>query len=245
MTAKWRAALVGCVLVALSPTFFLAPAVGPAPVARTVAVGLALVQAAAIWWMPVRPVLVTGVVVAAGAVTSVFFPAVGPGVSLIVLCTLAWRREARVSLWGLAAAVVAYGTVSLATGRWTGVALWFAAALLAWTWGALGRAREARRTAEARRAVLEERARIGRELHDVLAHTVSVMVVQAAAADDVFDLDPAKARIAVRQSRSPAGTPWPNCAPFSSHRGAGVDDAARSRPAINLVASVSQCRADA
>jgi signal transduction histidine kinase len=199
VSTKWRAILVGCVLIALSPTFFLAPATTPATVARAVAVGLALVQAVAIWWMPVRPGLVTAVVLVAGAITSVFYPAIGPGVSLVVLSTFAWLREARLSLRGLAGAVVAYGAVSLATGHWTGVALWFAAALLAWSWGALGRAWDARRRAEAQRAVLEERARIGRELHDVLAHTVSVMVIQAAAADDIFELDPAKARAAVRQ----------------------------------------------
>jgi signal transduction histidine kinase len=52
--------------------------------------------------------------------------------------------------------------------------------------------------AERARAVAEEQARIGRELHDVIAHNVSVMVVQAAAANDVFDTRPERAREALR-----------------------------------------------
>ena len=44
----------------------------------------------------------------------------------------------------------------------------------------------------------EEQARIARELHDVIAHSVSVIVVQAAAADDVFDERPDQARAALR-----------------------------------------------
>ncbi|MFS8201181.1 histidine kinase [Streptomyces sp. CWNU-52B] len=55
--------------------------------------------------------------------------------------------------------------------------------------GALERAQEA----NARAAVMEERARIARELHDIVAHNVSLMVVQTIAADRIQDRDGAKA----------------------------------------------------
>jgi signal transduction histidine kinase len=46
-------------------------------------------------------------------------------------------------------------------------------------------------------AVAEERARIAREMHDVVAHNVSVMVVQASAARRMIDHDPTRAREAL------------------------------------------------
>ncbi|MBT2529016.1 sensor histidine kinase [Streptomyces sp. ISL-99] len=56
---------------------------------------------------------------------------------------------------------------------------------------------EKEREAQSKVAVAAERARIARELHDVVAHNVSVMVVQADGAAYVMDASPAQARQAL------------------------------------------------
>jgi signal transduction histidine kinase len=53
---------------------------------------------------------------------------------------------------------------------------------------------EREREANARAAVAEERTRIAREMHDVVAHSLSVMVIQAEAAEEMLARDPERAR---------------------------------------------------
>jgi signal transduction histidine kinase len=68
--------------------------------------------------------------------------------------------------------------------------------LLAWALGySTGRRREEQRASQRllrRQAIAEERARIARELHDLVGHTVNVMLVQVGAARRLLDRDVAQ-----------------------------------------------------
>jgi len=138
----------------------------------------------------------------------------------LLLYTLAAYRTRRQSLPGLAvclagsvAAVAVWVSTSLGTVQRVGLVLvlFSGTALLAWVLGdsmAYRRAyltsledRAARlereRDAQAQIIAAAERARIARELHDVIAHNVSVMVVQADGAGYALRSDPERAAAAL------------------------------------------------
>lgn len=59
--------------------------------------------------------------------------------------------------------------------------------------------REEARRQRAQQVVIAERDRMARELHDILAHSLSVMVLQASGGREVLPFDPARARAALEQ----------------------------------------------
>jgi len=137
----------------------------------------------------------------------------GAGVVLLVaLYSVAAYCPRRQAAWaGIATGAVLAGPLWAATAgggtvgfRLTVVAVSLGLPALGWVCGEYvselrGRAARSRREQELEtgRAVAEEQARVGRELHDVIAHTLSVIVIQAGAAADVFDTSPRAARQAL------------------------------------------------
>jgi signal transduction histidine kinase len=156
--------------------------------------------------------------------TTTFFAAVYDGywpfAALIVFYTLAAHtprsRALVVGTAGLASlAVPVAAMIDWQPFTWSKLALWagrLAPLVAAWVIGDNMRTRRAymraleerasqlerEQEANTQRAAAEEQARIAREVHDIIAHNLSVIVVQATAADAVLADDPAEARRAIR-----------------------------------------------
>ena len=163
---------------------------------------LAVVQGAALHWRRQRPELVTAVVLSAGLAYQLIVPEIVlPVAGFFAVGSLAAARPPRVSLVGLAGLLVLAAT-NFFTAVVEDAVFTMGLAVGAWALGEAARYRRVATQEEARRAVSEEQARIARELHDVIAHSVSVIVVQAGAAEHVFDERPDQARAALRSIES-------------------------------------------
>ncbi|WP_162248042.1 sensor histidine kinase [Angustibacter sp. Root456] len=172
------------------------------PVALTVPV--ALLMSAGLAWRSRVPALTLALVLVPGLVQTVL--AQEPG-SLWAFATylvtaysvaVAWN-EARAAAGGAAVVGVLWLQEWLEHGHdYLFVVVVFGGAWLlgrlVTQWRARAMVAELNSGERARLAVAEERARIARELHDVVAHGVSVIAVQADAAQAVLDVDPERAR---------------------------------------------------
>jgi signal transduction histidine kinase len=166
--------------------------------AVVIAMALGLAQGAALAWRRNHPERAMAVALVGGGAYQAIIPEIVlPIAGLLAIGPLATVRPPRVSLVWLGG-LVALAASNFATAPAGDALFAIALAIVAWALGEASRGRRAAISEEARRAVSEEQARIARELHDVVAHSVSVIVVQAAAADDVFDAHPERARAAIR-----------------------------------------------
>ncbi|MFF5175755.1 sensor histidine kinase [Micromonospora sp. NPDC000089] len=183
------------VILTVALVALLASARGP--VATAVGVALAVAQAGCPFWIARRPEYALAVAVAAGVGLEAICPQLGwLGLVAVPLSYYARLRPPRVSVPVLAL-LVAPTPWKLVTGGWRDLLLAVTGVSLGWALGELQRGAVQRREARRRQIVARERERISRELHDVVAHHVSVIAVQAAAAEDVFDLRPERARAAL------------------------------------------------
>ena len=172
---------------------------------------------APLWWRHRAPAVVFAVVWLLAMVANLAVRGAHP--TIVLLVAVAALARNRPAAWSIPAALLCCALWSfavresgdaVASPSLRGGAMFISAlvylVLTASAWG-LGRwlGRNARRIADleeqrrraAERAVALERTRIARELHDIVAHAVTIMVLHAAGADRVLDIDPARARAAI------------------------------------------------
>ncbi|GHH67905.1 two-component sensor histidine kinase [Streptosporangium violaceochromogenes] len=194
---------------------------GPLPIVRSMGpwgfLGLSLLLIVPLFWWRRRPLTVFAVVslVSFGQWLAGLAPLVFNTAVLIAMYGVASRRRLR---WAVAAGLVVELGLALSLSNPPGdlnVKTWTAASAFVvaiWITGIYTNTRhrylesleeraeraERERDQQARLAAAAERARIARELHDVVAHNMSVIIVQADGAAYALDGSPETAREAMR-----------------------------------------------
>ena len=164
----------------------------------------------ALLWRKRRPLIVLLATLIAGLAWDVIGLADGPSLAILISLYGVGRYIAdnRTSLLAVAAALILVVGDDLIEGEpASAIGLSLALVFLGWYLGRRIKGRreylalveeraeylERAQAAEAQRAVDEERTRIARELHDLVAHRVSMITVQAGAAQTVAASDPERA----------------------------------------------------
>jgi signal transduction histidine kinase len=183
----------------------------------TIGLTLALLQTVPLIWRRVAPVAVLGVCSSAMFLFFYlgYFPSFASFGFLLALYSVAAHRERRISIPAAIASTAVVLMLLIVSREPIEPDTIFAECLVVgavWFIGDGLRVKrsqvisledrasrfEREREEAAQKAVAEERRVIARELHDMVAHNVSVMVAQSGAAQRVFDTQPEEGRAALR-----------------------------------------------
>ena len=211
-------ALLAFALLALGIVAFASRLRRPGEAPEELGFALTVVAVAALAWRRRAPLVVAVVVAAVAAVASVL--GYWPEFALLLMIALytAAANVDRHRLVGVLIPVALLSGIAIGAGEYSErglnwVEIAFGLMISAGIPILLGRMTFNRRRRivrdrelAAREAVTAERAAIARELHDVVAHHMSVMVVQAGAARTVVGADPTAATEALRQIESSGRT---------------------------------------
>ncbi|MDJ0344468.1 histidine kinase [Streptomyces sp. H10-C2] len=203
----WCAAGLFALLLLNTTAYRMAPhhhAAFPGVVLR---VAGSVVLALAIGWARRRPLPVFGVILAESTASAVLWEKTWPFFLVMnaLVCYLAATRPRRTAVAAAVVELVAWACQWLAVDHGqeklsdfaSMLSALAASILIAWLIGNSIRQQREYGSALRAQALTVERLRIARELHDMVAHSIGVIAIQAGAASLVIDTQPASARKAL------------------------------------------------